>query len=352
MRAFGALARAMVLGFLRDKMTVFFAVVFPLMFLILFGGLLTDSGTSEAEVLQVGDVPVLDELPAEAAEALGDALEITRVDDLDAALDQVRTGDVDAVVRAEGSTVVLAFSQADQVRSGIILGTFEGIVQSANLAVTGADPTFTFAPESVEDDSFETIQFVTPGLLGWAVAMSATFGAAMNLVLWRKNGLLRRLRLAPIPTSSVVLARVVVAMGVALVQGAIFLGLAVGAFGLDLAGTWYLIIPLLLVGTLAFLAIGFLVGSISKTEEGGVGMANFIILPMAFLSGSFFPLDGAPGWLQAVGQALPLYHLNQGMMDTMVRGEGFTALIAPIGILLGFTLVLTIIAAKLFRWDK
>jgi ABC-2 type transport system permease protein len=80
-------------------------------------------------------------------------------------------------------------------------------------------------------------------------------------------------------------------------------------------------------------------------------MANFIVLPMAFLSGSFFPLDGAPGWLQAVSQALPLRHLNEGMLDVMVRGDGPSAAWAPMGILLGFTLVLAGLAARLFRWE-
>ena len=47
-----------------------------------------------------------------------------------------------------------------------------------------------------------------------------------------------------------------------------------------------------------------------------------MVLPMAFLSGSFFPLDAAPAWLQAVSNVLPLKHLNDGMLDVMVRGEG------------------------------
>lgn len=351
MRAFTALSRAMFLGFMRDKMTLFFAILFPLMFLVLFGGLLTDQGTSQSEVVQVGDVPALDAMPEEARASLDEAVEITRTDDLDEAIEQVRAGDVDGAVRADGDELILYYSQADQVRAGTLLGTFQGIVQNTNLALSGVEPQVEFAPESVEDDSMEAIQVVTPGLLGWAIAMSATFGAALNLVLWRKSGLLRRLRLAPIPTSYVVLARVMIAMVVALVQTIIFLGLGIGFMGLDLAGSWYLVIPLLMVGTLAFLAIGFLVGAVAKSEEGGVGMANFIILPMAFLSGSFFPLDDAPGWLQAVGQALPLYHLNQGMMDTMVRGEGAGALLVPVAVLLGFTVVFTAVAAKLFRWD-
>ena len=93
------------------------------------------------------------------------------------------------------------------------------------------------------------------------------------------------------------------------------------------------------------MSIGLLAGAVSRTTEGAVNMANFIVLPMAFLSGSFFPLDGAPGWLQGISLALPLRHLNDGMLDVMVRGQGPVGALAPMGILLAFTVVLTAIAA-------
>jgi ABC-2 type transport system permease protein len=99
------------------------------------------------------------------------------------------------------------------------------------------------------------------------------------------------------------------------------------------------------------MAIGLLAGAVSKTEEAAVGIANFVVLPMAFLSGSFFDLDGAPGWIRSVSQALPLKHLNDGMMDVMVRGEGPGAALVPLAILLGFAAVVTAIASRLFRWD-
>ena len=79
--------------------------------------------------------------------------------------------------------------------------------------------------------------------------------------------------------------------------------------------------PLLVVGTLCFMSLGLLAGAVAKSAEGAVNMANFLVLPMAFLSGSFFPLDAAPGWLQGISLALPLRHLNDGMLDLMVRGR-------------------------------
>ncbi len=99
------------------------------------------------------------------------------------------------------------------------------------------------------------------------------------------------------------------------------------------------------------MSLGLLAGSIAKTQEGAVNLANLFVLPMAFLSGSFFPLDGSPQWLQVTSQLLPLRHLNDGMLDVLVRGEGPSAAVVPICILLGFAAVVTLIAVRLFRWE-
>jgi ABC-2 type transport system permease protein len=110
-------------------------------------------------------------------------------------------------------------------------------------------------------------------------------------------------------------------------------------------------IPLVLAGTLAFLSIGLLAGAKAKSMDAASAIANLVTVPMAFLSGSFFPIDSAPGWVQAVSKVLPLRHLNDGMLDVMVRGRGPVSVLPEIGILVAFAVVLGAIAARIFRWD-
>lgn len=351
MKPFVAISRAIVLGFVRDRSSVFFAIVFPLMFLVLFGGLFSDQSRSEIEMIQVGDVPVFAELPDDLQAAFDDTFEVTESADLAAALEEVRKGDADVAVEQRGDEVVAHYTQTDQVGAAMVQGSLRAFIDGINVAETGQPPTFTLDVQSVEDDSLQPIQYYTPGLLGWAVAMSAAFGAAATLQGWRQSKLLRRLQLAPVSTRTVVGARVSVTVSIALVQMAIFLGIGTAFFDLTLTGAWWMAVPLLLVGTLCFMAIGLLAGAITKTQEGAVNAANFFVLPMAFLSGSFFPLEGAPTWLQAFSNLLPLKHLNEGMLDVMVRGEPWTAALVPMGILAGFAVVVTLVAAKLFRWD-
>ncbi|MDQ3276065.1 MAG: ABC transporter permease, partial [Actinomycetota bacterium] len=80
------------------------------------------------------------------------------------------------------------------------------------------------------------------------------------------------------------------------------------------------------------------------------GAAPSRLLPMAFLSGSFIPLDAAPAWLRSVSLVFPLRYLNDGMLDVMVRGEGSLAALAPMAMLLGFALVIGLLTTRLFRW--
>jgi ABC-2 type transport system permease protein len=352
MRGLASLSRAMLLGFVRDRTALFFTVVFPLMFLVLFGGLFKDAGTSKVDVIQIGNVSILDSLPADARAEFDKVVSVERRDDSGSALQAVRDGDVAAAIEQKGDTLVIHYSAADLVKAGTVQTIFNSLVEGTNQALSGQPPKYSLDAQRVEDESLKTIQFITPGLLGWAIATGATFGAALTLVTWREKRILRRLRLAPVRPGTVVLARVGISVIIALGQTAIFLGVAsLPYFGLKLASYWWMAIPLIIAGTLAFMSIGLLAGSWAKSQEGASAIVNILVLPMAFLSGSFFPLDSAPAWLRTFSQVLPLKHLNTAMLDVMARGKTPADVLPQIGILLGFAVVVTAIASRLFRWD-
>lgn len=169
---------------------------------------------------------------------------------------------------------------------------------------------------------------------------------------WRQNKLLRRLRLAPVRTSDVVAARIGISVAVGLVQLAVFLLIArLPYFGLTLTHSWWMAIPLVVCGILAFMSIGLFVGAVAKTQQAATSLANLIILPMAFLGGAFLPLDYAPQWVRDASYAMPLRYLVDGMQNVMARGEGPSAALPAIGILLAFTLIVSLISVRVFRWD-
>ena len=184
-------------GFLRDKSSVFFAVVFPLMFLVLFGGLFADQTQSKVDMVVVRDVSLIDDLPADADAAFEETFHVEHSDDLDAAIREVRKGDADVAVEMQGDTLVAHYTQTDQVKAAITQGALRAFVDGTNVAQlstsSGRPPKYDLEAEKVEDDSLKTIRYYTPGLLGWAVAMSAAFGAAATIQGWRQSKLIRRL---------------------------------------------------------------------------------------------------------------------------------------------------------------
>jgi ABC-2 type transport system permease protein len=349
LRAFRSLSRAMLRGFVRDRTALVFSLLLPVLFLALFGSLYRNTDTPKLSVVEWGQVPLL----AKAGPGLDKVLSVSHISSWKLALRDVRQGDDDAAVEQIGPLLVVHYSIADPTTAGLVQTIFASIVQQANKALVKANRGYLLLTKQVEKQSLRPIQFVAPGLLGWAIASGATFGAAITLVNWRHNKLLRRLRLAPVSTGSVVLARVGVAVGVAMIQLALFLAIATTPyFGFQLTAAWWMAIPLVICGTLAFMSIGLLVGSFAKTQQAATAVANLIILPMAFLGGAFIPLVFAPEWIRKVSYFMPLRYLVTGMQDVMARGEGPAAALPDIAILLLLTAVLCVISVRVFRWDE
>jgi len=346
--AFRSLSMAMFRGFVRDRVAMVFSILIPVLFLLLFGSIYKDSGSPRISVIEVGRVSLLDQ----ARGQLASVMTISRGRSLAAALQDVRAGTDDAAVQQRGGTLVVRYSIADQVTAGVVQEVFASLVQQANQAASGRPPAVQLTTAQVENKSLKAIQYIAPGLLGWAIASGAAFGAAITLVTWRQNKLLRRLRLAPVSTATVVTARLGVSLAVAMVQLAVFLLIATRPyFGLTLTASWWMAIPVVAAGTLAFMSIGLLTGAVAKTQQAATAIANLIILPMAFLGGAFIPLDYAPAWIRDVSYVMPLRYLVTGMQDVMARGEGPASALPAIGVMLGLTAVLTLIAVRVFRWD-
>lgn len=344
-----SLSRAMLLGFVRDRAAVIFSILLPVLFLLFFGAIYKDSAP-RIGLIAVGRVSLIRQAQAADSGGLAKIMTVTTGKSLPAALAAVRKGTDDGVVLQHGNTLVLRYSVADQAKAGIVQSVVSSIVQAANQA--GRPGVYTLTASQVEDKTLKGIQYFTPGLLAWALASGAAFGSAITLVSWRQNKLLRRLRLAPVGTGQIVAARIGISVAIGLAQMAVFLGIAtLPYFGLKLTYAWYMAIPLVVCGILAFMSIGLLVGAVAKTQQAASSIVNLVILPMAFLGGAFLPLDFAPSWVRDASYITPLRYLVNAMQDVMARGEGPAAALPAIGILLGFTLVLGFIAVRVFRWD-
>ncbi|TWD17655.1 ABC-2 type transport system permease protein [Streptomyces sp. T12] len=210
-----------------------------------------------------------------------------------------------------------------------------------------------FSGQEVEETGRPYISYIAPGVLAWGVANAAVFGIAFTLMQWRRDDLLRLIRMTPTRLPTVLTARYVLALGVGLAQALVFTCVSLlPGFGMELHVRWPMAVPVLVLGITAFLGIGVIIGTYTDTPEAVAAVANFLMVPMAFLSGSFLPLDMMPPWLQTLSHALPLRYLNNAVAASLVGRGGWGEIVAGCGVLVAFTLVLGAVALRTFRWSS
>jgi ABC-2 type transport system permease protein len=160
-----------------------------------------------------------------------------------------------------------------------------------------------------------------PGLLGMNVAVGGWMGTALTLSTEREDGTLLRAKATPHGMVGYLVARVVLAALNTVLGIVIFL--AIGVFALDVfdtmtAGDWLLLIAVLVMGLLATLPWGAIVGSLVRSASAGFGLTFLPISVMIAISGIFYPISGLPEWLHPIAQLFPVYWLGLGMRSAML----------------------------------
>ena len=340
-RTFAAASARMLV---RDRTAFFFTLAFPLIFMVLFGLIFGGDSTSRPTLKVVGSGPLVTALEASGT------VDVEHEADRDAAVKVVEDGDAAGALIVDGRKGTLFFAASDPVRSGQIQGIVRGVADSASLAAAGATPLVAITARPVEDDDLGYVSYLVPGLLAMAIAQSAVFGVAFSVVAYRQKGMFRRLALTPLTTSELFTARIVMHLGIALVQTVVLLGVGMLFFDVDIAGNALALLPLVIAGALGFLGLGFIVGGVARSEDAAAAICNVVTLPMVFLAGVFFPLDGAPAWLQRIQDVLPLTFLAEGLRDVAVRGASLSDVMPQLAALLGFAAITAAISLRYFRW--
>ncbi|MFE6282165.1 ABC transporter permease [Streptomyces sp. NPDC057877] len=210
-----------------------------------------------------------------------------------------------------------------------------------------------FSGQEVAETGRPYIAYTAPGVLSWGVGNAAVFGIAFTLMQWRRDDLLRLIRMTPTSLPTVLASRYVLALAVGVVQAVVFVAVALlPLFGLELDARWPLALPVLLLGITAFLSMGVIIGSYADTPEAVAAIANCLMVPMAFLSGSFLPLEMMPSWLQTLSRALPLRYFNDAVSAALTGGGGLGDIAVGCGALLAFTAVFAAVGLKTFRWSN
>ena len=112
-----------------------------------------------------------------------------------------------------------------------------------SIAATGGPPALAFRAVSVDSASLSYIDFLLPGIVALSIMISAVIGLATVLVDWRQRGILRRLKLTPIPLAEFFAARITASLVVAVMQVVVLLAFGRLVFGIHISSTWWAGIP-------------------------------------------------------------------------------------------------------------
>ena len=357
---FWALFVASLKMFLRNRAAIFFSLLVPMLIMAIFGVL--NLGT--ARPVQLG---VVDQAATAGSRMLVSALQQTpglevTAGNLDGELEALATGDRTVVLAipdgfalvppgSDGFQTVTAYvSQAQPQESRTALLLVNAVLAQAVVAAGGGSGEPLLAVEEVSGRDLGYIDFLVPGILGMTIMQLGLFSVAFGFVQLKRTGTLRRLFATPTPPGYFLGAQVASRLLITFSQVLILLGMGL-AFGLQLVGSVAIVLAVGLGGAVIFLAIGYGVAGWARNEDQAAPVANLISLPMMFLSGTFFPREAMPPFLQTITAYLPLTYLNDALRAIVNDGAGLDVIGTDLLGLAVWAVISFVIATRLFRWE-
>ena len=204
--------------------------------------------------------------------------------------------------------------------------------------------------QPVTGQAVRYVDWLFPGILGMNLMFSCLFGVGYVVLRYRKSGFLKRLHATPLRAfeflGAQVLSRLLIILTVTT-----FLYVGIGAIiGFHSAGSTPLLLLLTVAGSLSMVALGLTVAARFSSEELVGGVLNFLTWPMMLLSGIWFSLEDSPRWVQWVAHVFPLTHLLEGARAIMIDGAGLAQVAPNLVYLLATALFFLAFGAWSFRW--
>lgn len=192
--------------------------------------------------------------------------------------------------------------------------------------------------------------FIFPGILGMTLLFSS-MRSGISVIWDREFGFLKEILVAPISRTSIVLGKAIGGATTTIIQGTILL-LVSFSIGIHITfPDFLLIMPVMLLISLGFDALGLFIASIINSFEGFQTIMSFIMMPTFFLSGALFPLTNAPGWLKMLSLLNPLTY-GVDAMRRIILNDSLFSIYYDVFVLLVFSAFVLIITSWLFNVKK
>jgi ABC-2 type transport system permease protein len=349
------------LGYLRSRIGLFFSLVFPVILILLFGAIFSNSGSAATDIY-VQNLDHNSQVSQEFIAALNatGALNVHMVSpsagDLSKWLSQnddtaglvIPSGFQTDYATGVSVNVTVYTDPAQGATAGVVQGVVQGVVNHFNLG--GKPPIISVQSLSVGSTSYHYIDFLIPGLIGFAVLTSPMFATVNISSEYKKYKLFRQLSLTPLTRGEWLTAAIIWFIVLTAISTFLMVTIGVAVYGAHVTLT-LLAIPFLILGPLFFVSLGLVAGSATNSPESAAVIGNLITFPMMFLCGTFFPVSMFPSWLQEVAYCLPLYYVIDGLNNAMVFGNAGRVFI-DLAIVLVLSIIAFVAAIHLFQWRE
>ncbi|MBW3567698.1 MAG: ABC transporter permease [Proteobacteria bacterium] len=204
----------------------------------------------------------------------------------------------------------------------------------------------------VEGEQVRYVDWLVPGILGMNLMFSCLFGVGYVIVRYRKSGYLKRLNATPLRAweflAAQVASRLLLVMTITI---AVFTGTNL-ILDFMVNGSY---LPLLLVttlGAISMISLGLLIAARVTSEELAGGLLNLVSWPMMILSGVWFSLEGSPQIVQWASKLFPLTYMLDGARKIMIDGAGMSGIWLELLVLGLMSVAFLASGAALFRWKS
>lgn len=360
MRAFRALTINTVRSGLRNRVALFFTLGLAVLFMVIFGELFGGNNFSITYGVVDADhsaqsqqfVAALGHIKGVTVEQGSQGAEVARLknNNVDVVVDIPRgfgaalTGPGAPpveVVPYQGSQTSTAASIADQILAQVLAGFSAKGTPQVSLAI----------PRSASVNVLTAIDYFLPAMIAYIILQSGINYVAIGLADLRARKVLRRFRATPLQPAQILGAQIAGGAVTVFLQLVVLIVVGLVFFQAKTYGSWLVAAVPMIVGTAAFVGIGFLLVSAARTSEAARGLSSMVAFPMMFLSGVFFPITTLPSWLQTAVHVLPLTWLTDAMHRVMNDGAGLSEIALDILVLAGWAMTTFAIATWRFRWD-
>jgi len=337
---FTAVFKARTMEFVRDRGTLIWNLVFPLVLVFGFAFAIPSGENSSFKIGTVGDVNLEELSQFKKLEGV----EFIAYPEAEEAAEKLRRHQLDLVLDVPQKKLFVNH-EAPQSR-------FARDVFFMSLNKPGSEESSaTWLESEANGAAIRYVDWLVPGVIAMNMMFSSLFGVGFVLVRYRKNGVLKRLKATPVSALTFISAQALSRLLIVTITAALVYSLSNVLLGFRMEGSYLLLLFVFVLGALSLISLGLIFATRFKSEELVNGILNLLTFPMILLSGVFFSLEGSPAFLQQAAKVLPLTQVIDSSRAIMLEGAGLIQILPALLYMAIFTFVCLLISAFLFKWE-